>query len=317
MVLKQHYNPFHFYTTQFTDLYIKAKTTDNPALFLYKNGARNILFMLEGLTRIHKDIVQDEKMNKWHERFKLLEDLLGQIDHTDAYAKQFEKNKVLDTKSILILKTETTTTIAILNKLLVEKKWLASSLEKFSKFIAKQNFIYDASYIKKIKNAYNEELIKIVEFAISLNGNITKLEDEVHEMRRKLRWLSIYAQSFQGVFQLVKPKAQPTWCKKYLKKEIVESPFNKLPIPIKNIPIIYLDYYAFIALSFMINELGSIKDMGLQQHLIKDKFNKTPIQIKNLLGKKYIPEETLLKKASQLILPFFKEKVLDKLVLHK
>jgi hypothetical protein len=308
------FNPFQLYTKQLTDILNKARLTDNPALYLYQNGARNIIFMLEALTRIHKNMTTDEKIEKWYERFKLLEDAIGQIDYVDAFKKQFEKDKTIDNKSLQALSTATQLELSKLNTLLKEKKWLNNNFEKLDKCIVKQNFKYDAAYIEKLKATYKKEIGKIVEFAASLNGTFTKLEEEVHEMRRKLRWLSIYAQAFQGMFQLVKPKLQPSWSKKYMKKEIVNSPFNQLPKPIKGVPIISVDYYAFIALSFMISELGAIKDKGLQSHIIINKFKKTPAQVKKTLGKKYIDEKELLTKASLLAKPFFKEGILNLLI---
>ncbi len=308
------FNPFLLYTKKLNELLAKARLTDNPALYLYQNGVRNVVFMLEALTRIHKNMTDDEKIEKWYERFKLLEDVIGQIDYVDAFKKQFEKDKTIDAKSLQILSADTHTKFSNLNILLKEKKWLNNNFEKLQKTIEKQNFKYDATYVEKLKATYQKEIGKIIEFAASFNGSFTKLEEEVHEMRRKLRWLSIYAQAFQGMFQLVKPKLQPSWSKKYMKKEIVNSPFNQLPKPLKGVPVISLDYYAFIALSFMINELGVIKDKGLQSHILIEKFKKTPAQIKTTLGKKYIAEKELLTKASLLSKPFFKEGILNLLI---
>jgi hypothetical protein len=308
------FTPFQFYTAQLNDILKKARLTENPALYLYQNGARNIIFMLEALTRIHKNIVEDEKIEKWYERFKILEDIIGQIDHVDAFKKQFEKDKNIDAKSLSILSAETNALLTKLNSIIKEKKWLNNNFEKFHKCISAQNFKNDAAYVEKIKSAYKKELQKIIEFATSINGNFTKLEEEVHEMRRKLRWLSIYAQAFQGMFQLVKPKKQPSWSKKYMKKEIINSPFNQLPKPIKGLLVIPLDYYAFIALSFMIHELGVTKDKGFQSHILIDNLKKTPAQVKAILGKKYVEQKELLTKASLLAKPFFKENVLGILV---
>jgi hypothetical protein len=49
------FNPFQIYSQQFQTLLTQAKDNENPALFLYQNGARNVVFMLEGLTRLHKE----------------------------------------------------------------------------------------------------------------------------------------------------------------------------------------------------------------------------------------------------------------------
>ena len=86
------FNPFLVYSEKLNAQFQVAKTSDNPALYLYKNGARNTLFMLEGLTRIHKNAFDNPKMEKWYERFKQLEDLLGQIDYFDAFKNLYLKS---------------------------------------------------------------------------------------------------------------------------------------------------------------------------------------------------------------------------------
>jgi hypothetical protein len=308
------YDPFLFYNKQLADLFQKAAETENPALFLYQNGARNVVFMLEGLTRIHKNAFADSKMEKWYERFKKMEDLFGQIDYFDSFKKQFEKSQILPEKSLAKLTEKADNSVAALNKMLKSKNWLTEKTSKFEVFIIGCAFKFDENHVAKITEAYQIEVQKITDLATKLNFKCTKLETELHEMRRKLRWLSIYAQAFQGLFQLKKPRTAPEWSKKYLLPEIVNSPFNQLPKPIKNLPIIRLNYYSFIALSFIIQKFGGLKDQGLQNLVIEQDLQTSRLQTKFLLGEKYADENVILETASAILKTFFEDDVLKNLI---
>src|SRR4051812_44378615 len=87
------FNPFLFYSAQLQTLLTKAAKQKDPALWLYKNGARTTLFMLEALTRLHKNAFDEKLFEKWNKRFKKLEDIFGQIDEYDALEATFKSNK--------------------------------------------------------------------------------------------------------------------------------------------------------------------------------------------------------------------------------
>jgi hypothetical protein len=311
------FNPFLVYSTQLNTLIEAAKATENPAFYLYKNGARNIIFMLEGLTRIHKNAFVNPKMEKWYERFKELEDLLGQIDYLDAFKNQFETNKIIDAKAVAKINTKIEKPLLILNTLLKIDNWLDGKLLKFDDFIAKNNFKYDAKYAALIVKAYQKEINKIKDFATELHGEFKEVETELHELRRRFRWLSIYPQAFNGLFQFEKPAVNPDWSAKYMTEQIVNSPFNKLPNAPENLPIIYLNYPNFIALSFIIQEFGKLKDKGLQTEFLAAELSKSKAEIPVLLGAQYLDKKTILATASQLLKTFFEDKVFDNLLVKK
>ncbi|MDZ7876433.1 MAG: hypothetical protein U5L45_02120 [Saprospiraceae bacterium] len=309
------FNPFLVYSTQLSTLFDAAKASDNPAFYLYKNGARNVIFMLEGLTRIHKNAFDNPKMEKWYDRFKELEDLLGQIDYFDVSKNQLENDKVLTAKDIEATKDKTEKFVLRLNILLKVDNWLDGKLLKFDAFILKNEFKYDAKYIKAIVKAYKKEITKITDFATELHGELEEVETELHEFRRKFRWLSIYPQAFNGLFQFQKPAVNPDWSAKYMSEQIVNSPFNKLPKAPEKLPIIHLNYPNFIALSFIIQEFGKLKDKGLQAEFLAHELHKSAADIPTLLGDNYIDTKTILATASQLLKTFFNDKVFDNLIL--
>ncbi len=308
------FNPFLVYSEKLKAQFQAAKASDNPALFVYKNGGRNIIFMLEGLARIHKNAFDLPKMDKWFDRFKQLEDLLGQIDYLDAFKTQFETDKVIDAKGVSALNTKIDALILTLNDVLIAENWLDNILFKFDAFIDKTAFKYNVKYTEKIVKTYKKDIKKITSFATDLNFEIHEVETELHELRRKLRWLSIYSLAFNGLVQLKKPTENPAWSAPYMTEKIVNSPFNKMPQAIDNLPVIYLNYPNFIALSFIIQEFGHLKDKGLANELLATEFKKSEAAIKKLLGDKYLDKPTILKHGSQLLKTFFEDNVLANLI---
>jgi hypothetical protein len=300
---------------QWIALLNNAVKSENPAVELYKNGARNILFKLEALCRVHEKVLSNYKYGKWKDRFKSIEDLLGQIDYTDNMLKLFEK-KTAFTKTVATKQQDLiNTNFETINKLIKEKKWLQNNCKKLSQLLQNKNVAIDNRYQEKLIKFINKEIAETNNFYNDLKGNFTKIEEEVHEIRRKLRWISIYAQCTNGLIQLQKLKPTPEWSTKYAKPEIIKSPFNKLPKPIVGISPINFAYDNFIALSFVINGLGVIKDKGLQLHFLKTDCGFSLAKVKTILGKSAITELQVLQKATTLCKPFFLIKIMETLVI--
>ncbi|MEO6655229.1 MAG: hypothetical protein ABIO36_04035, partial [Pyrinomonadaceae bacterium] len=132
------------------------------------------------------------------------------------------------------------------------------------------------------------------------------LESQVHELRRKLRWLSIYPQALQGCIQLTINASNDKNVAKYLTSEIVNSPFNKMPAPGTNRYLLMFNKYYFLALSWMIAELGKLKDQGLR------------IVVLNESGYDSKSDQTvtaeILSQATDICRSYFSEKDLDKII---
>jgi hypothetical protein len=329
---------FITYSNKLNILLQASKESDlSPAQYLYQNGARNVLFMLEGLTRIHKNAYKGT-CGKWYSRFKEIEDLLGEIDYLDCFRKQFEKESTVGAEDIEKLNEKIRKTEEKLNTLLQDGGWLEEKLQKFDAYIENCNFKYGQKYRLKIKKAYRKEVKKCIAFAKKLDCTFHVLETELHEMRRKLRWLSIYAQALEGMFQLktVQPTTLTTtttstsaandqqpqasaipYNGKYMTPEVINSPFNKMPPPIDNLPIIYLDYHAFIALSYIINQLGHLKDKGLKNIILREELKKSKIEVQNILGDRFVRDKDTLASASQILKTFIYDGVLEGLLATK
>jgi hypothetical protein len=148
------------------------------------------------------------------------------------------------------------------------------------------------------------------------------MEADVHELRRKLRWLSIYPQAMQGCIQLAENKTAPKHLAKYLTKEIVTSPYNKMPDAGDATHFLLLGKKYFYALSWMINELGNLKDNGLHIIALKEALQQTDAlseeaafkKAYQLTGKKQQQLQTLLDEAESITKLYFQEHNLEHLV---
>ena len=208
-----------------------------------------------------------------------------------------------------------------LNEILKEKGWLgakADRLAKIRKKLRSLKWMKPKAEVEAIEKFYRLNIKKIDAFWGTYKDGFTDVEAQVHELRRKLRWLSIYPQALRGCIQLKdRPKTNPK-LKKYLVPEIVNSPYNKLPEPGANKHQFLLDQNYFLALSWLIAELGKLKDEGLRSTLIAEAIEQTKLIVKK--GRSTASENlpnlgTILVRASDICRTYFNEKNLDKLLI--
>lgn len=322
MALKD-FNPFLTYNYQLQALLDKASKQKNPSLWLFQNNARTPLFMLEGLTRLHNQAFDEKLFTKWHKRFKKLEDSFGQIDYYFWLQNEFKTNKQVNKDIVLGFSDRFNKLMEKNNNRLLEKGWFVDKLSGFNSKLLEYTVDYNKEYINELKMALMDEIESIQIFVQKIDFSFTKFEEEVHELRRKLRWLSIYSQCLNGLIQL-KPTTTKTKFKiHYFTKEILKSPYNKLPVKPKNTAILEFDRDAFFALSWMINELGEYKDKGLKIEALADAIFKTQDitphhanqKALKALGLKENIEEQMLKEISGIVKTFItSDRILDKLI---
>ncbi len=300
---------FKLYLDKVEKLMTEAAKQPEPAFWLYQNGARTPLFMLEGLAKLYSGLHNKKKFSKIEEHFKLLEDGLGQIDYYDAFAKQFAADKTMPAKNAKFAETKALEKAASLNKLLKDENWTgkkADRLSKIKKKLREADWLDDKAEMKAIESYYQRTIAKINAFAKTYESGFTDLESQVHELRRKLRWLSIYPQALQGCVQLTTTSSRDKNVKKYLTPDIVNSPFNKLPARGSNRYVLNFNRDYFLALSWMIAELGKLKDEGLRFFVLKEAGTRSKTDAAN--------ETAILTKASDLTRTYFAEKNLDKMI---
>lgn len=316
---------FEFYLTELEQMLADASKDINPALWLYSSKARTTLFMLEGLSKLYEGLHNSKRFEKIKEHFKALEDSLGSIDYYDSFAKEFAGNPLIPQFITDYLQGQAREKIQRLNDLLKEKKWIGGKAVRIKKIREK---LRDADWrnpkdeLKGIFEFYRKAVNELKEFMQASGAEFTEIEAQVHEIRRDLRWLSIYPQALQGVIQLKESTIMPEYIEKYLTPEIVNSSFNKMPLPGNNSYFLLLEKKYFLALSWVIAELGKLKDSGLKILAVAEAFQqKEGLNHESALQKTYdvlgftdnILQEILLK-ASDICNNYFGEKNADKLI---
>ncbi len=318
------FNPFLFYSKQLQTLLAKAAKQENPALWLFKNDARTTFFMLEALTRLHKKAFKEKLFDKWNNRFKKLEDIFGQIEDYTELENEFKKNKKVSKETIKYFSVNTHKFIERCNRRLHEKQWLENKMQAFDEGLKEFDVDYNKEYVEELRFAMSDEIDAILYFALKYDYTFTKLEEQVHEIRRKLRWLSIYAKSMSGLVQLKTSSKKQKYTINYLTKEVLSSPYNKLDPKPKHVSVLEFDKNSFYALSWLIEELGRLKDVVLRLHELRDAIyiaediteEKALEKAISILGLKKTTEEEILKKSSEYIkTALVKDKILDKLII--
>jgi hypothetical protein len=303
----------------------KSFESKNIGLEFYSLGARNDLFQLEAIARIYRSEFGKEKAQTLLDQIKNAEDALGAFDFNYALDKQMNAIEGLNHDLKTYFKNKSAVANTVLTTFLVDKKWVANSNDFYdeleSSFLSMQ-----LSKSKEWKEVVGElivkELNKIHKRIDEGEFRPLQLELGVHEIRRKLRWISIYSQAANGLVQLSENSNKNSSLEKYLEPEIVSSPFNKLPKNPSGTSCIEIQKNHFYALSWMITNLGKLKDVGLLKEYVDYAFNDINLnELKEiektykLLGLKKDSIEVVLKSSDIIINQFMEDDKVCELII--
>ncbi|MEO6904827.1 MAG: hypothetical protein ABI148_00565 [Ginsengibacter sp.] len=302
----------------------KAEFSENPALVVYQEDMRTPLFMLEGLSRLYKKINNHKKLKKLNVLFKYVEDLLGVIDFYDGFHKEFVNEKKIPGLITNYLNEKKDEKLEDLNDYLKEEKWIGKHKKRISKILKdldEVKWLDEKNDTIAILDVYHDDIKKVIKKYKRKNLEFCDIENDVHEFRRELRWLSIYPQALHGLMQLKSNAEQPEFLKKYLTPEIMNSPFNVMPdgsaLPYH---IILNDGY-FYALSWMIAQLGKLKDNGLKITILQESIAavyKTHENVEQLIysicdqNQQTLPQ--ILEQSQKIATTFFSEEILQNII---
>ena len=317
---------FEYYLIQVDELLKKASKQENPAEYLFKNDARTKFFMLEGLAKLYAGLHNKKIFTYVKDYFKALEDMLGAVDYFDAFAKSFLADAEIPGTLRMYMEEKRDEEYKKINIYLLKKKWINNDLARTKKIrrkLKKADWQSPEKELALITSYYKKEIEEINNFYKQTGNGFTVLEEQVHEIRRQLRWLSIYPQALRGAIQLTETDVDDAALKKYLTNDIVNSPFNKMPAAANNKMVLLFEKNYFLALSFVISALGKIKDSGLQIIATADAVEHTQFVSKEIAMDRSCNYNhaindnlsSLLQKANELCAPFFAEDNLEKLVL--
>ncbi|MEO5581297.1 MAG: hypothetical protein ABIR66_01285 [Saprospiraceae bacterium] len=317
------YTQFEIQLAKVEKLLAESLKDKKPGLWLYQHDLRTPLFMLEGLSRIYGNIKPSKKMKKLNERFKSLEDSVGVLDYYASFEKEFSENKNVGLKVNVFLQSKADQSLQTLNTILKDGNWLNGiRINKIRKSLKSYPWIEnEKKEMIALKQSYQKEIKAIKSFASKTKFSFKNVEADLHEMRRRVRWLSIYPQALGGAIKLREMNSVKVVLKKYITPEVMNSPYNLLPeMPLLKEHIL-LDKNVFLSLSWIISALGKLKDQGLRIHLLEEAFKKIRSgtlgkkdKVLTVLGINYPTIQTILAKASEICKIYFNEKNMDALV---
>jgi hypothetical protein len=258
---------FALYLGKLIPVLTTASQSSTPALSIYQANARQILFYLEGLARMYRNIHNRKRFERIRLVFKLLEDQLGKIDYYDSFVKELSVQQNFPPVLLENLRQHYSNEVSILDSLLKEKGWLGPD---FTTIKTMQEELKTADWKSAAQDRKEAGQVMIEQIEYVETGyetgklNFKTIENGVHEFRRQIRWISIYAQAVDGLIQLKQVDIPNPKLQVYLTKEIIENPFNKMPEAKERVEPIWIEAPGFYALSWMIEESGKLKDEGLR-----------------------------------------------------
>ncbi len=298
-------------------LFLEAKKQKNSAIWLYANNLRTPFFMLEATSRLCEKVHEDAPcFLKMKEDYKAVEDAVGALDYYSAALKGFESKNVVPKAVKQYLAEKATEKATALNDLLANVGWLnGKKLAEIKQELEAVDFRKDAKELGKITKFYAKGIEKTIEVAYETNFVFGHIE-EVHEIRRRVRWLSIYPQALAGIFQFAETGAKPTaQMEKYMTDVVKKSPFNVIPTTLSIEDPILLSKNHFLTMSWLIAELGDLKDNGLGVELLKEALQNTAslddaaayAEAYKILGQTQVPLDALISKSQKVLKTYFDE----------
>lgn len=319
------YNQFVLNLIKIEKLLDQSNRELNPGEWVYKNDLRTPMFMLEGLSRIYSGINPSGKLKKIYERFKTVEDAIGLLDYYAAFEKEFTENKAVHPKIIEYIHGQRMRANKSLEAMLKADDWLnGKRIQKIRSRLMELDWIdKEAKEINALRESYLGEIKTVKAFATGTKFVFKNVEADLHEMRRRIRWLSIYPQALGGIMQLQEKKPMKSFLTKYITPDVINSPYNQLPVLNSLKDHIFLEKNRFLSMSWLISTLGKLKDQGLRIHVLEEAIKKTKIvsvgkidgEIKSILGADYPTTAKLLSQSSEICKTYFEEKNLENLVL--
>ena len=243
----------------------KAATASDPALALYQTPSRQWLFHIQALCRIYRKVQDKKPFKAIGETVKALEDQLGSVDYWDGWCKDAAARKEFPAIVLATIQKHKAAELVKLKQVMDRGAWLADDIKPIRSMLTeldKVEWRKPEKDRKKVAEFLAGELDEIDTEYRDGEFDFHELEEGVHEFRRQLRWISIYAQCLEGLIQ-VKPVAKPEKrFQPYLTDAVLKSRFNVLPAPKPGVAPIFFAAPHFYALSWLIFELGIIKDDG-------------------------------------------------------
>ncbi len=233
---------------------------------LLVGGARTSCFQLEALLRLYADIHDRERLDAVRRDVKVLEDALGAVDiEADLVARGAERGLPAAVRERFALRHAEA--CGRLRGWAEARGWVAHAeadgterlrASKLARKLRKVDWPGADDDAAALARALSEQLRST--HAEIERLDLRELEDGVHEVRRRVRWFSIYMSALDGAVQLDTEAPAPSGWERYLTDEVRSSPFHRLPPALEGVRALRWPAPLCHALIWTIAELGRLKD---------------------------------------------------------
>ena len=250
---------------------------DNPTqpfgFYVHHHDCRTPLFKIQALARLldRKKKKNVRAISAILSISKTIEDVIGQFDFASSILKGNEKWQFPDEVKNQIL-IQYGFALGTLEECLLQLGWITrgKNVIQYDDF----GFDYLKSALKEIsfpssKREKKQVLQMFKNICLDIDEDIrekkidlTHIEDGIHEFRRDIRWLSIYASALRGkVILSNNPETDPF--QHFITPGNIDGKYNTLIINEDEKNILTFQQGGFYALGALISDLGNIKDKGL------------------------------------------------------
>lgn len=310
---------FHYHQQRLSDLLTRAQQHVDSEIWLYENGIREWVIMLEGWTKICQDVYQADIFYKWNEIYKGLQESFGEYKHY----RDTEKNLRSINTVPAVVKKELIELVNVRKRHLkiglTTGGWLYDNkVEQMNKEIGHFDWGSDEDVIDRIEMFYSKQ---IKQFSEQETYHFVDLKNDLRELRHALRWLCIYPHLLLGLFSF-SPFSETrnlTRMKRYMADKVEESPFAKLPSLIKRSHQILIDKYCFLSVNWIVDKLGTFYRTGLKELILLEAIKESGMYLKGtdeqnsyrLFGESQPRMDILLSVSSTVTSLYFQEKNIE------
>lgn len=254
---------FLVYGEKFAECLESSRSQAQPALAFYQTKSRQWLFYLQALCRVYKKVGTKKRFKGIGESIKGLEDQLGKIDYWDGWLKESAAVAGFPATMTAALQQHKNEELRTLAAMLEAGHWWSGeAMVELLENLRAEDWKKPSKDREGIVEFLTEEIEEIEQAVRQGEYDFHLLEEGVHEFRRHLRWISIYAHALYGLMQLRAVSAPSALYQKYLTESVLSSPFNQVPPVPEGIEPVWIKAPNFYALSWLIAQIGKVKDQG-------------------------------------------------------
>jgi len=227
---------------------------------LMAGDTRRMVFLLEGLLKLYRKTYP--KLESQYQRVKALEDALGGISYTAAMLREVDTTGLPD-KVIQQTREKCLNAQAKAEQLLADRWLPGTAPDGRIKGVASILAHLDAQAWQPYDQD-RETLLKTIRselHEIETNRyDMADLHNGLHELRRRLRWISVFTEAVDGLVVLDATRNPLPALAPRLDTDLARSKFAQLQPPVRESTPVRLSKSLYLENMAAVLELGAIKD---------------------------------------------------------